>query len=97
MLSLLPDLEAAAKARAPFGMGARLLLGGRTAQPREGFVVPARPRARWALEAFGRHGGAADLGVALAAGSPGNRYPIPARTAAVSDGAKGPHPAREPA
>jgi len=97
MLSMLPDLEAAAEARAPSGMGACPLPGVRTAQPREGFAVAARPRASRAADAFGQHGSAVGLGVALTEGNPGKQYPIPTRAAAVSDGAKGPHPAREPA
>jgi hypothetical protein len=97
MLNMHSDLEAVAVARAPFSMGAYLPSAAiRSAQPYQGAIAFARPRAFWATDVSGRCHPAAGLGAVL--GQPNQskqEYPYTTRIAA-SGGAKGPHPAREP-
>jgi hypothetical protein len=96
MLNILSDLETAAEASTPSGGGASRQSAIRTAQPRNGAVMVARPRAFWAADIFGQHRLAADLSVAPGQRNPGKEYPHTTRIIATSDGAQGPHPAREP-
>ena len=97
MMNLLSGLEAAAEARTSFGEGACLRSAAvRTAQPRQGATVFVRPRAVWASDAFGQSRLAADLAVAFGQPNPYKPNPYTTRIAAMSGGAKGPHPAREP-
>lgn len=96
MLNMLSDLEAVAEAHAGFGMGAALPSGVQTAQPACTGAAPARPRAFWAADVFGRSRMAAALNVALGQRNSGKQYPHTTRIAAPSGGAKGPHPVREP-
>jgi len=97
MMNLLSGLEAAAEARTSFDEGACLRPAAvRTAQSRKGSAVFARPRAFWASDVFGQGRLAADLAAAFGQPNPYKQNPYPTRIAAMSGGAKGPHPAREP-
>jgi len=97
MMNLLSGLEAAAEARTSFGEGACLRPAAvRTAQPRQGATVFVRPRAGWASDAFRPGHPAAGLAVAFGQPNPYKQNPYTTRIAAMSGGAKGPHPAREP-
>jgi hypothetical protein len=102
MLNMLSDLETAAAqagtdARMPFGSDACLPSGGAaTTQMHEGFVVYVRPRAYWAADVSRQRRLAAGLAaLALGQPNPSKQYPHTTRIA-VSGGAKGPHPWREP-
>jgi hypothetical protein len=100
MLNNVSDIEIAAEACTPFGEGACLpSVAVQTTQPHQRSAEFARPRPRafWAVGAFGRRHTASDLGMALGQPNPGkHNYPYPTRIAAASGGAKGPHPARDP-
>jgi hypothetical protein len=97
MMNLLSGFEAAAEAHTSFGAGACLRPAAvRTAQPRKGAVTFARPRASWASDVFGQRHAAAGLAVAFGQPNPHKPNPYTTRIAAMSGGAKGPHPAREP-
>jgi hypothetical protein len=96
MLNTNSGLETAAEARAAFGTGTALPSVVLTAQSPCTGVVLARPRAFWAAGVFGRGRMAADLNDALGQRNSGKQYPHTTRIVAPSDGAKGPHPAREP-
>ncbi len=97
MVNLLSGLETAAEARTSFGEGACLRPAAvRTAQPRKGSAIFARPRASWASDVFGRRHLAAGLAIAFGQPNPYEQNPYLTRIAAASGGAKGPHPAREP-
>ena len=97
MLTTISALENAADARVRFGSGAALPSGVRTTQsPCTGAVMFARPRAFWAADVFGSSRMAADLTEALGQRNTGKQYPHTTRIAALSGGAKGPHPVREP-
>ena len=96
MLNFFSDAEIAAAARAPFGEGAFPKAAVRTAQLCEGTVMFGRPRATWAADVIGQHRLGAGLGVALGQRNPGKQYQHTTRIVATSNGALGPHPAREP-
>ncbi len=97
MMNLLSGLEAAAEAHTSFSAGACLRPAAvRAAQPRKGAVTLARPRAPWASDVFGQRHPAADLAGAFGQPNPYKQNLYPTRIAAMSGGAKGPHPAREP-
>ena len=100
MLNKVSEIEAAAEASTPFGEGACLpSVAVRTAQSHRRTAAFARPRPRafWAANVFGQRHTASELGMALGQPNPGKQnYPYPTRIAAASDGAKGPHPARDP-
>jgi hypothetical protein len=97
MMNLLSGLEAAAEAHTSFGAGACLRQAAvRTAQPCEGAVTFARPRASWASDVFGQRQPAAGLAAAFGQPNPYKPNLYTTRIAAMSGGAKGPHPAREP-
>jgi hypothetical protein len=100
MLNTISGLETAAEARAAFGVGALVPSGVRAAQPMCTGAAPARPRAFWAADVFGRRE-AADLNVAPEGKhgqrNSGKQYPHTTRIAVPSGDAKGPHTAREPA
>jgi hypothetical protein len=96
MVNIISGLETAVETRAAFGTGTALPSSVRTAQSPCTGVVLARPRAFWAADVFGRGRMAADLNVALGQRNSGKQYPHTTRIVAPSDGAKGPHPAREP-
>ncbi len=96
MLNAISGLETAAESHAAFATGAVLPSGVRIAQSPCTGAVLARPRAFWAADVFGRSRMAADLNVALGQHNSGKQYPHTTRIAALSGGAKGPHPAREP-
>ena len=95
MLNTISGLETAAEARAPFGMGAALPSGVRSAQPACTGAALARPRAFWAAGVLGQRK-PADLNVALEQRNAGKQYPHTTRIAAKSGDAEGPHTAREP-
>jgi hypothetical protein len=94
VLNTISVLETAAEARAPFGMGAALPSGVRTAQL--SCTGGVRRRAFWAADVFGRSRMAAQLNVALGQRNSGKQYPHTTRIAAKSGDAEGPHTAREP-
>jgi hypothetical protein len=97
MMNLLSGLEAAAEAHTSFGAGACLRPAAvRTAQPRKGAVTMVRPRVSWASDVFGQRHAAADQAAAFGQPNPYKPNPYTTRIAAMSGGAKGPHPAREP-
>ena len=96
MLNTISDLETAAEARAPFGMGAALPSGVQTARLSCTGAEFARPRAFWAADVIGLSRMAAPLNVALGQRNSGKQYPHTTRVAAKSGDAEGPHTAREP-
>jgi hypothetical protein len=98
MVNLISGLETAADARTAFDEGACLRPAAvRAAQSRQGATVFVRPRAFWASDVFGqRHPAAGLTTVAFGQPDPYKQNPYLTRIAAMSGGAKGPHPAREP-
>jgi hypothetical protein len=96
MLNMLSEIEDVTDARARFGTGAALPSGIQTAQPVRTGVALARRRAFWAADVFGHSRTAAGLNVALGQRNAGKQHPYMTRIAALSGGAEGPHPAREP-
>ncbi len=98
MLNTISDIEAAAEARAPFGVGACLPSDVvRPDRSHEGTAAFTHPRAFRTASVLRRRELAGDAGMALGRPNPGmkQQYPYPTRIAA-SGGAKGSHPAREP-
>ncbi len=98
MSNLNSGLEPDANAQTQSVRGTVLPSAVMTAQPRNGGDLFARPRAPWAADASGYRRPAADPSVALGQRNPdpAKQYPHTTRIAAVSGGAEGPHPAREP-
>ena len=100
MLNILSKVEAAADARAGFGLGASLPGHVGAIQPSgAGAMARPRPRAVWTADGFGRTaarpGTAAGLRQPLGPQNPCEKYAHTTRIAA-SGGALGPHPARDP-
>jgi hypothetical protein len=96
-MNLLSAFEAAAEAHTSSGAGACLRPAAvRAAQPRKGTVTLVRPRASWASDVFGQRHAAAGPAAAFGQPNPYKPNPYTTRIAAMSGGAKGPHPAREP-
>jgi len=98
MLNTISDIEAAAEARAPFGVGACLPSDVvRPDRPHEGTGAFTHSRAFHGATALRQRELAGDAGMALGRPNSGmkQQYPYPTRIAA-SGGAKGSHPAREP-
>jgi hypothetical protein len=98
MLNKVSEIEAAAEARTPFGEGACLpSVAVRIAHLHPRAAAFPRPRAFWAADVLGQRHTASGFGMALGQPNPSKQnYPYPTRIAAANNGAKGPHPARDP-